>query len=133
MYTVLYYLCVCYYSLIIKSNSLIISFLFRGIQSMLLFFPLTQNKDAMQGSKKRQNVFPKERVFQMCSVICHPEERVYHHRFKKINELHWLDAQQAHRFHRPFVLNICLLSVVSSQIILGIQEIKQTGKQQTSQ
>ena len=88
MYTVLYYLCVRYYSLIIKSNSLIISFLFRGIQSMLLFFPLIQNKDAMQGSKKRQNVFPKERVFQMCSVICHPEERVYHHRFKKINELH---------------------------------------------
>lgn len=101
--------------------------------SMLPFFPLTQNKDAMQGSKKRQNVFPKERVFQMCSVICLPEERVYHHRFREINELHWLDAQQAHRFHRPFVLNICLLSVVSSQIILGIQEIKQTGKQQTSQ
>lgn len=87
----------------------------------------------MQGTKKRQNVFPKERAFQMCSVICHPEERVYHHCFKKINELHRLDAQQAHRFHRAFVLNICLLSVVSSHIILGIQEIKQAGKQQTSQ
>lgn len=87
----------------------------------------------MQGTKKRQNVFPKERAFQMCSVICHPEERVYHHCFKKINELHRLDAQQAHRFHRAFVLNICLLSVVSSHIILGIQEIKQAGKQQRSQ
>lgn len=69
----------------------------------------------------------------MCSVICHPEERVYHHRFKKVNELHQLDAQQAHRFHEAFVLDICLLSVVSSQIILGIQEIKQAEKQQTSQ
>lgn len=87
----------------------------------------------MQGIRKQQNVFPKERAFQMCSVICHPEERAYHHHFKKINELHRLDAQQAHRFHGAFVLNICLLSVVFSQIILGIQEIKQAGKQQTSQ
>lgn len=83
----------------------------------------------MQGTKKKQNVFPKERAFQMCSVICHPEERVSHHHFKKINELHRLDAQQARRFHRAFVSNMCLHSVVSSQIILGIQEIKQAGKQ----
>lgn len=69
----------------------------------------------------------------MCSVICHPEEKVYHHHCKKINELHQLDAQQAHRFHKAFVLNICLLSVVSSPIILAIQEIKQAGKEQRSQ
>lgn len=87
----------------------------------------------MQGTKKQQNVFPKEWAFQMCSVICHPEERAYHHHFKKVNELHLLDEQQAHRFHGAFVLHICLLSVVSSQIILGIQEIKQAGKQWTSQ
>ena len=87
----------------------------------------------MQGTKKQQNVITEEKAFQMCSVICHPEERAYHHHFKKINELHRLDAQQAHRFHGAFVLNICSLSVVSSKIIVGIQEIKQAGKQQTSQ
>lgn len=87
----------------------------------------------MQGTKSSRMFSPKERTFQMCSVICHPEERAYHHHFKKINELHLLDAQQAHRFHGAFVSSICLLSVVSSQIILGIQEIKQAGKQQTSQ
>lgn len=53
----------------------------------------------------------------MCSVICHPEERAYHRRFKKVNELHRLDAQQACRFHEAFVLNMCLLSGVSSPII----------------
>lgn len=87
----------------------------------------------MQGTKKRQNVFPKEETLKMCSVICHPEERVYHHRFKKVNELHRLDEQQACRFREAFVLNICLFSVASSQIILGIQEIKQAGEQRTSQ
>lgn len=69
----------------------------------------------------------------MCSVICHPEERVYHRRFKKVNELHCPDAQQARRFHEAFVGNMCLLSSVSSLIIQGIQKMKQAGKQPTSQ
>lgn len=58
---------------------------------------------------------------------------MYHHCFKKINELHGLDAQQARRFHAALVSSICLLSAVFSQIVGDTREIKQTGKQPTAQ
>lgn len=96
-------------------------FLYISIWQMLLLSSfIINNRDAVLAAKeKRQSVFPKERAFQMCSVICHPEERLYHHHSKKINELHRFDAQQAHRFHGAFVWNMCLLSVVSLPIIPG--------------